>query len=70
VKAVMNLRVPLNVGKFLSGCITGDLSGRAQLHEVSYLVSCLVSVRFRVFTTATMNSTVLCAVAQCIREIV
>jgi hypothetical protein len=26
VNTVMNLRVPENVGKFLSGCITGDFS--------------------------------------------
>jgi hypothetical protein len=31
--AVMNLRVPYNVGKFLSGCTIGSFSRRAQLHE-------------------------------------
>jgi hypothetical protein len=31
---VMNLRVPYNVGKFLSSCVTGGFSIRAQLHEV------------------------------------
>jgi hypothetical protein len=30
---VMNLRVPWNAGKFLSGCTTGSFSRRAQLHE-------------------------------------
>jgi hypothetical protein len=35
VNAVMNLRVPSNAGKFLSGCTTGDLSSRAKLHGVS-----------------------------------
>jgi hypothetical protein len=35
VNTVMNLRVPQNVGKFLSSCTTG-FSGRAQLREVSY----------------------------------
>jgi hypothetical protein len=33
VMAVMNLRVPKNVGKFLSGCTIGSFSRRAQLHE-------------------------------------
>jgi hypothetical protein len=33
VRAVMNLRVPYNVGKFLSGCTIGSFSRRAQLHE-------------------------------------
>jgi hypothetical protein len=37
VNTVMKLRVPLNVGKFLSSCTTGGLSRRAQLQEVSYL---------------------------------
>jgi hypothetical protein len=35
VNSVMNLRVPLNGGKFLSSCTVGDFSKRAQLHEVS-----------------------------------
>jgi hypothetical protein len=30
---VMNLRVPQNVGKFLSGCTIGSFSGRAELHK-------------------------------------
>jgi hypothetical protein len=30
---VMNLRVPLNAGKFLSSCTVGYFSRRAQLHE-------------------------------------
>jgi hypothetical protein len=33
VNAVMNLRVPLNVGKFLRGCTIGSFSRRDQLHE-------------------------------------
>jgi hypothetical protein len=33
VKAVMNLRVSLNAGKFLSGCTIGSFSRSAQLHE-------------------------------------
>jgi hypothetical protein len=32
---VLNLRVPLNVGKFLSGCKTVGFSRRAQFHEVN-----------------------------------
>jgi hypothetical protein len=35
VNTVTNLRVPYNVGKFLSSCTTGGFSRRAQLHEVS-----------------------------------
>jgi hypothetical protein len=35
VNTVMNLRVPQNVGEFLSGCTTGSLSKRARLHGVS-----------------------------------
>jgi hypothetical protein len=31
VNTVVNLRVPWNVGNFLSSCITGGLSRRAQL---------------------------------------
>jgi hypothetical protein len=33
LNTVMNLRVPLNAGKFLSSCTIGDFSRRAQLHE-------------------------------------
>jgi hypothetical protein len=33
VKAVMNFRVPYNVGKFLSGCTIGSFSRRAQVLE-------------------------------------
>jgi hypothetical protein len=33
LNAVMNLRVPYNAGKFLSGCTIGGFSRRAQLHE-------------------------------------
>jgi hypothetical protein len=35
VNAVMNLRIPLNAGKFLSGCTVGGFSRRAQLHDKS-----------------------------------
>jgi hypothetical protein len=35
VNTVVNLRVPLNAGKFLKNCTTCGLSRRAQLHEVS-----------------------------------
>jgi hypothetical protein len=31
---VMNLRVPLNVGKFLSSCTTDGFSGLSELHGV------------------------------------
>jgi hypothetical protein len=33
VNAAMNLWVPYNAGKFLSGCTIGSFSRRAQLHE-------------------------------------
>jgi hypothetical protein len=33
VNTVMNLRVPYNSGKFLSGCTIGGFSIRAQLRE-------------------------------------
>jgi hypothetical protein len=33
VNAVMNLRVPYNAWKFLSGCTIGSFSRRAELHE-------------------------------------
>jgi hypothetical protein len=33
VNMVMNPRVPINAGKFLSSCTIGGFSGRAQLHE-------------------------------------
>jgi hypothetical protein len=33
VNTVMNLRIPQNAGKFLSGCTIGSFSTRAQLHE-------------------------------------
>jgi hypothetical protein len=35
VNTVMNLRVPQNVGKFLSSCTAGGLSRRALIHGVS-----------------------------------
>jgi hypothetical protein len=35
VNSVMNLRIPHNVGKFLSSCASGDFSRRSQLHGVS-----------------------------------
>jgi hypothetical protein len=34
VSMALNLRVPKNVGKFLSSCTTDSFSRRAQLHEV------------------------------------
>jgi hypothetical protein len=33
VNTVMNLRVPQNAGKLLSGCVIGSFAGRAQLRE-------------------------------------
>jgi hypothetical protein len=33
LNTVMNLRVPKNAGKFLSGCTVGSFSGRAQLRK-------------------------------------
>jgi hypothetical protein len=34
--AVMNLRVPYNAGKLLSGYTIGDLTSSSQFHRVSY----------------------------------
>jgi hypothetical protein len=51
VNTVMNLRVPQNVGKFLSSCTTGGFSRRAQLHEVS-----LVTYGFTKTRPTTTNS--------------
>jgi hypothetical protein len=38
VNTLMNIWVPYNAGKFLSNCVTGGFSRRAQLHEASYQV--------------------------------
>jgi hypothetical protein len=35
---ITNLRVPLNVEKFLSSCATGGFTRRNQLNRVSWLV--------------------------------
>jgi hypothetical protein len=35
VNAVMNLRVPLNAGKFFSSCTISGFSRKAQFHDVS-----------------------------------
>jgi hypothetical protein len=37
VNAVMNLRVPQNVGKLLSGCTTGGLLSSAQLGSHAFV---------------------------------
>jgi hypothetical protein len=37
VNTEMNLRVPQNARKFSNSYTTGGYSGRAQLHEVSYI---------------------------------
>jgi hypothetical protein len=37
VNTIMNLRVPLNVGKCLNSCTIGGFSTRAQLHEGSII---------------------------------
>jgi hypothetical protein len=34
LNTVINLRVPRNIEEFLSSCVTGGFSRRAQLHEV------------------------------------
>jgi hypothetical protein len=34
VNTLMNLRVPINAGKFLSSCVIGGYSRRFQLHEL------------------------------------
>jgi hypothetical protein len=35
VNMVMNLRIPQNIGQFLSHCTVGGFSRRTQHHEVS-----------------------------------
>ena len=40
---VMNIRAPRNAGNFLTSCGFVSFSTRTLLHEVSYLVSSLVS---------------------------
>jgi hypothetical protein len=37
VNMVLNLQIPQNAGKFLSGCTTGGLSSSAQLHQLVML---------------------------------
>jgi hypothetical protein len=39
VNAVMNIGVPFNAGKLLSGCTTCGFSSGTQLHRVGWLVS-------------------------------
>jgi hypothetical protein len=41
VNTVMNFRFPYNFGKFLSSCVTGCLSRRAQLHGVNIIITFL-----------------------------
>jgi hypothetical protein len=46
VNTVMNLRVPYIAGKFLSGgCTVGGFPRRAQLHEVSFILSGFLKIR-------------------------
>ena len=42
VKAVMNLRVPLNAGNFLTSCKPVSFSRRTLLHGISRLTTCSV----------------------------
>jgi hypothetical protein len=56
VNAVMNLRVPCNVRKFVSSWATGGFSRRTQLHKVSYLGSIN---RRRLIGTKTQNGSFL-----------
>jgi hypothetical protein len=35
MNTIMNLRAPLNAGKFLNGCTIGSFSRRAQLLQVN-----------------------------------
>jgi hypothetical protein len=48
VNTVVNLRVPLNAGKFLSSSTTGGPSRRAQLHVVSLGYDCEYTMHFNV----------------------
>jgi hypothetical protein len=42
VNTVMTLRVPQNIGNFLSGRVTNGFSRRAQLHGVSLVIFTLI----------------------------
>jgi hypothetical protein len=44
VNTVVNIRVPQNVGKFLSSCTTGGFSRRAQLQEIKLVWVVLVKI--------------------------
>jgi hypothetical protein len=46
VNTAMNLLVPSDVGKFLSGCKTGGFSRRAHLRGLSYMLLNAISIGF------------------------
>jgi hypothetical protein len=48
VNTVVNIRVPQNVGKFLSSCTTGGFSRRAQLQEIKLVWVVLVGKKISV----------------------
>jgi hypothetical protein len=50
VNTVMNLRVPQNVAKFLTSCTTCSFSRRAQILQVSYMMS-----KFKFISVGTRN---------------
>jgi hypothetical protein len=47
VNTVMNLRIPLNAGKLLSGSTIGSFSRRAQLHGVSLVSYVTMRLHYR-----------------------
>jgi hypothetical protein len=53
VKTVMNLRVPENIGKFLSSCTTGGFSRRSELYEGTEF---LLAAEFQEFGTQLAHS--------------
>jgi hypothetical protein len=48
VNTVMNLRVPLNAGKFLSGCTVGGSSRMAELRKYEVNVPGFLHNKFKI----------------------
>jgi hypothetical protein len=44
VNTVMNLRVPQNAGKFLSGCTIGGFSRRTQLRKMMMMIIIIITI--------------------------
>jgi hypothetical protein len=55
VNPVINLRVPLKAGKFLSSCTIGDFSRRAQLHERVIIIIIIIIINVVTITELFLN---------------